>query len=253
MCHSLKLRLNGLPRCPDVPNATRCDGIPGSGFRSEYAATNCGTSIRIDFGAGFPASALICCVISLRPPSRPHAEHGSVGSAHWMTAPAWVRSAWAARFYFRIVPPLGASNELDRFGWAPGAGFVGKNRTLPMKRVVHHGPGRFDTVVANEERGVATHRITEKSLIREFFARRAIPCHQLDPLAAHRLAGLLDPRSLGDHDFGIESESKVVRLRGTDLIKNPPRWLHVHQHLGSRDRQLLAGADIKRHAMPAFV
>ena len=42
MCHSLKLRLNGLPRCPDVPNATRCDGIAGSGFRSEYAASNFG-------------------------------------------------------------------------------------------------------------------------------------------------------------------------------------------------------------------
>ena len=60
MWFSLKLPSNEQPRWPEVPKATRCAGTDGSGFTAVYAASSLPMSTRMDFGAGLPASGLIC-------------------------------------------------------------------------------------------------------------------------------------------------------------------------------------------------
>src|ERR1700761_1182128 len=56
ICASLKALLSALPRCPEVPNATRCDAIFGSGRLAKYAVTSRGTFASMDGGAILPAS-----------------------------------------------------------------------------------------------------------------------------------------------------------------------------------------------------
>src|SRR5664280_1385273 len=62
MCASLNEVVSDDPRWPDVPNATRSDGIAGSGRRSKYAPTRRSTSIRSPGSAGRPASSLTAIV-----------------------------------------------------------------------------------------------------------------------------------------------------------------------------------------------
>src|SRR5664280_3496674 len=62
MCASLNEVVSDDPRWPDVPNATRSDGIAGSGRRSKYAPTRRSTSIRSPGSAGRPASSLTTIV-----------------------------------------------------------------------------------------------------------------------------------------------------------------------------------------------
>ena len=51
-CHSLNERSNAEPRCPEVPNTTRCAAIAASGLSVWYADTSSPTSISIEAGAG---------------------------------------------------------------------------------------------------------------------------------------------------------------------------------------------------------
>src|ERR1019366_988036 len=59
MWSSLKALLNAEPRCPDVPNATRCEGTAGSGLPAKYAVTSRGTFASIDGAAVLPASGFM--------------------------------------------------------------------------------------------------------------------------------------------------------------------------------------------------
>src|SRR5881409_3416733 len=62
MCASLKALLKAEPRCPEVPNATRCAGNDGSGLPAKYAVTSRGMLASIDCGTVLPASGLIWAV-----------------------------------------------------------------------------------------------------------------------------------------------------------------------------------------------
>src|SRR3954452_13387914 len=55
MWSSLNAALNAEPRCPDVPNATRCAGTDGSGWMSAYARSSASRSTRSRGWAGWPA------------------------------------------------------------------------------------------------------------------------------------------------------------------------------------------------------
>src|SRR5271167_3906673 len=59
MCASLNAAANAEPRCPDVPNETRCEVIDGSGASAKYAVTNRGTLTSNDRGTGLPARGLM--------------------------------------------------------------------------------------------------------------------------------------------------------------------------------------------------
>src|SRR5260370_40162265 len=59
MCASLKLSANDDPRCPEVPNETRCATTPGAGRPVKYAVTNRDTSTGREGSTGFPANGLI--------------------------------------------------------------------------------------------------------------------------------------------------------------------------------------------------
>src|SRR5665647_1396759 len=59
MCASLNALLKAEPRCPEVPNATRCAGNDGSGLPAKYAVTSRGTFVSIDGSAVLPASGFM--------------------------------------------------------------------------------------------------------------------------------------------------------------------------------------------------
>src|SRR6185369_13808455 len=59
MCASLKAPLSEDPRCPEVPNATRCAGSVGSGRISKYERTSRSMSTSIDGSADRPANSLL--------------------------------------------------------------------------------------------------------------------------------------------------------------------------------------------------
>src|SRR6202035_2370987 len=59
MCASLNALWSAEPRCPEVPNATRCAGTAGSGWPAKYAVTSRGIFASIEGSAGWPARGLI--------------------------------------------------------------------------------------------------------------------------------------------------------------------------------------------------
>src|ERR1700687_3275398 len=65
MCASLKLKSNDEPRCPEVPNATRCAATPGSGRSVKYAVTSRDTSTSRDGSTGLPAKGFIFMMIKI--------------------------------------------------------------------------------------------------------------------------------------------------------------------------------------------
>src|SRR5207249_3167920 len=71
MWSELNVEVSADPRCPEVPNETRCAGTEGSGRSAKYAVTSRATSTRSCCCAGCPARG---CT-DIRPP--PPLDHRS--------------------------------------------------------------------------------------------------------------------------------------------------------------------------------
>ena len=73
MCAAVRLPSSGVPRCPLVPNLTRCRGSPESGVRSRNSRSSLATSIENRGGRGFAREWMQCHQSDLRVPPRIHA------------------------------------------------------------------------------------------------------------------------------------------------------------------------------------
>src|SRR3546814_13016377 len=131
------------------------------------------------------------------------------------------------------------------------SGLVDFDRGVFAQHRVDDPPGRIHRRVAGEQAGVAADRVAEQAFVWRLFIDVLVARGQFDVLAAHVVAGALDPHAGGDHHFRAQAQADVVRVRRRDLVEDlHRRWLQVHDHLGGGDRQALAGADVERHAGP---
>ena len=99
---------------------------------------------------------------------------------------------------------------------------------------------------------VALHGVAEEALVRGPAAGRVVGGDQLDVLADELVAGDLDPHAELDADVGAQVQAQVVGAGGDQLPEQlQGRAPELDQDLGVGHRQVLAGADVERHAGPA--
>src|SRR5713101_593349 len=82
ICASLNALLKAEPRCPEVPNATRCAGTDGSGFPAKYAVTSRGMFASIDGSTVLPASGLISAATRFPSEIQSDQYHGKSSQQH---------------------------------------------------------------------------------------------------------------------------------------------------------------------------
>src|SRR6185437_9155976 len=77
---------------------------------------------------------------------------------------------------------------------------------------------------------------------------------ELDGLAGHGLAGNFDARAYRDEDIGTDPEAEIIQVLHRHRIEDLTwRRLEHDPDFGAGRGQLLAGAQIERHARPALV
>src|ERR1700677_2519322 len=71
----------------------------------------------------------------------------------------------------RIMPAAIRSNQRLRVLWPPGAAFVRANPAMRLEHTVDHRPGGFNSILACEQRSVASHGVAQEPFVGRFFAR----------------------------------------------------------------------------------
>ena len=151
----------------------------------------------------------------------------------------------------RVVPDVPARWDLVRFLGAPGAGVVRIHRRRVAEDRVDHAPRRFYVVLAGEQAGVAVQRVAEQALVGGHVVGRAFLHDELDFLADHALALLLDPGPQSDRDVGLHPKAQRVVVALLAAEDRHGRRVEANQDLAHRLGQALADADQERHAGPA--
>ena len=119
---------------------------------------------------------------------------------------------------------------------------------------VDDAPGRVHLVLTGKQPAVTAHRIQQQPLVRAGSAAALVGGKQLGGLAHQRVATGLDLHPHRNHHFRAEPEAQVIAVPRVVLAEyRLRRAAKLDQHLGRRQRQLLAGAQIERHAGPAPV
>ncbi len=119
-------------------------------------------------------------------------------------------------------------------------------------------PRGLDAVRSGEQALLPVHRLGEQPGIGGLALAvdlMVVLVGELDAAAPQVLAGLVDLHVQRDLLARLEAEQQVVRVRrvlgvGEEALR---RSLELDQHLGSGDRQVLAGADVERDTGPAPV
>src|SRR3954447_25634235 len=99
---------------------------------------------------------------------------------------------------------------------APGAAFVGDDRSMPLQHGVDHAPGSFHHVLAREQTLVARECISQETnvrLPRPAAQRLLIGDVEVHPLAEHAVARELRLHLERDRVVGLETKAQYVGIR----------------------------------------
>src|SRR4030095_229255 len=131
----------------------------------------------------------------------------------------------------------------------PGAAFVFGEGCWMVENRIDHAPGGFHAGIGGEQGVVTAQRVTQQAFVGRMFVCGRVTRDQLDGLATHLIARLLDLRAGRDYHLGTQPEAEVVRFRCLDLIKDIDGWpLQRDHYLSGSDRQALPGPDVEGHA-----
>src|SRR5262245_35665054 len=152
----------------------------------------------------------------------------------------------------RVDPAMWWPEAVLSFRRAPGARLVGLHRLGAPQEGLHDLPGDIYRIGSREQRLVAVHGIADQALVwRHFFPLR-VARQQLDIVADHPFSRDLRARADRDRHVRAEPEAHAV-VAVLRLFAEHIEWrrAETRDNFCDAQGQLLAGADIERHPLPA--
>src|SRR5580658_6753622 len=151
----------------------------------------------------------------------------------------------------RRVPAPRRHYPLLHLTGAPVALLVFVDRSAGLQHRIYDSPRFLHVIFASKQRGVASHGVSQNPLVRVHLVRtRMTAGDHFDRFAFQYLTLVHDGRTHCNRHFGTDAEPQVVG-RQSGILDDRRRFSEPCDHLGTSHRQVLSGADIKRHAFPS--